>query len=91
MDVEQMRTVTAPNNSKASFLKFEDKDTIWKLSISINEAASMSGLGRSSIYEAMVSGKLKAKKSGKRTIILVRDLNDFLAALPAANFGPPSN
>ena len=57
-----------------------------KLALSIAETCKMTGLGRSSIYEAIAQGKLRAKKSGARTIILPIDLSEFLAALPAANF-----
>ena len=41
------------------------------------------GLGsRSEIYEALKEGKLKAKKRGRRTIILPGDGRAYLASLP---------
>lgn len=57
-----------------------------KLALSFAEIISETGLGRSSLYKAIAQGKLKAKKAGSRTIILRADLNEFLAALPAATF-----
>lgn len=50
--------------------------------LSILEACQVSGIGRTKIYEAIGDGALKAKKFGKRTIILRSDLQKFLADLP---------
>lgn len=54
-----------------------------RLSFSINETVASTGLGRSSIYEAIREGRLRARKVGRRTVVLAADLNDFLASLPA--------
>jgi len=53
-----------------------------QLAFDILGAAKTSGLGRSLIYAAMGTGELRAKKLGKRTIILASDLEKFLEALP---------
>jgi excisionase family DNA binding protein len=87
---QTMNHIGKSNYLNAPLLKYAVDDPIWKLTVSIKEASQLSGLGRSTIYEAMVSGKLKAKKSGKRTIILIGELNDFLAALPSATFASPT-
>jgi excisionase family DNA binding protein len=50
--------------------------------LSIAEACAVAGLGRTKIYEAISDGSLKARKCGKRTIILRADLQSFLSALP---------
>jgi excisionase family DNA binding protein len=50
--------------------------------LSVPEACRVSGLGRTKIYEAIAAGRLKARKFGKRTIILRLDLQQFLVALP---------
>lgn len=50
--------------------------------LSVGEACSIAGIGRTKIYEAIAEGKLKARKYGKRTIILRNDLNGFLSSLP---------
>ena len=50
--------------------------------LSVLEACSIARIGRTKIYEAIATGSLKARKFGKRTIILRTDLQDFLSALP---------
>jgi excisionase family DNA binding protein len=50
--------------------------------LSILEACRVAGIGRTKIYEAIAGGSLKARKFGKRTIILRTDLQNFLSALP---------
>lgn len=50
--------------------------------LSILEACRVAGIGRTKIYEAIADGSLKARKFGKRTIILRADLQSFLTALP---------
>lgn len=52
--------------------------------LSIPEVSSVSGIGRTKIYEAIANGSLKARKAGRRTLILRDDLKAFLAALPVA-------
>ncbi len=50
--------------------------------LSITEACRIAGIGRTKIYEAIAGGCLKARKLGKRTIVLRSDLNSFLTGLP---------
>jgi len=54
-----------------------------KISITIKEACELSGLSRSSIYKLFQTGALTPRKSGARTLILVKDLEDYLANLPS--------
>lgn len=49
-----------------------------QLSLSIEEARAATGLGRTKLYQLINSGELKARKIGKRTIILKDDLEAFL-------------
>jgi len=56
-----------------------------KLALTIQEAVSVSGLSRSSIYILLRDRKLQARKSGKRTLILAKDLERFLKSLPSAS------
>ncbi len=61
-----------------------------QLSLSIEEIRAATGIGRTKIYEAIGSGALKARKWGKRTIVLKDDLDAFLSRLesyPAENKG----
>lgn len=55
-----------------------------ELAVTIIEAARRSGVGRSSIYQAVNRGELKLKKSGRRSLILVEDLKVWVNALPDA-------
>ena len=50
---------------------------------SIAEATRIAGIGRNTIYDALADGRLRARKIGRRTLILRADLRDFLAGLPA--------
>ena len=50
--------------------------------LSISEACRVAGIGRTKIYEAISDGRLKARKLGKRTLVLRADLQSFLANLP---------
>jgi excisionase family DNA binding protein len=49
---------------------------------SIAEVMLQSGLGRDTIYKAINSGRLPARKVGRRTIVLATDMQRFLEALP---------
>jgi excisionase family DNA binding protein len=55
---------------------------------SIAEVMLQSGLGRDTIYKAIRQGQLKARKIGRRTIVLATDLQAFLESLPV--FGEPA-
>jgi excisionase family DNA binding protein len=50
--------------------------------LSILEACGVAGVGRSKVYEAIANKRLKARKLGKRTIILRSELQLFLTTLP---------
>lgn len=52
-----------------------------QISLSIEEARTITGIGRTNLYKAINSGVLKARKYGKRTIILRDDLDAFLNSL----------
>lgn len=54
-----------------------------QLSFTIEEACTVTGIGRTKLYEVLDSGKLPAKKLGKRTLILKTDLMVFLSSLEA--------
>jgi excisionase family DNA binding protein len=54
----------------------------------IADACKVAGLGRTTIYAALKSGALPARKCGRRTLILAADLESFLDNLPAAREFP---
>lgn len=58
---------------------------IGPIALSVREVIEITALCRSSVYRDIKSGKLPAKKSGVRTIVLMRDLQDYIAALPSAS------
>ncbi|MFI8666461.1 helix-turn-helix domain-containing protein [Qipengyuania sp. NPDC077410] len=60
-----------------------DAERLNPLAMTIEEAAHVARLSRSTIYLALRDGSLTARKVGRRTIIRVEDLRQFLAALPA--------
>lgn len=53
-----------------------------RLAYGIEDFAAAAGLGRTTVYEEIASGRLKARKVGKRTLILVEDARAFLSGLP---------
>ena len=57
-------------------------DTSEKLGLSAREAAHLAGIAVSTLYLKMDSGELVARKLGRRTVILRRDLEKFLSGLP---------
>ena len=62
----------------------EAPQEVRKLSYSIAETVVLTGLGRSTIYEEIHSKRLRARKIGRRTIILAEDLTNFLVSLPVS-------
>ena len=56
-----------------------------KLTLTVNEATALTGLGRSTIYRLINDGKLKPRKVGKRTLFLMSEIRDFIENLPEPN------
>ena len=53
--------------------------------VSIAEASRMVGLGRTSLYKSIADGRLKTRKSGRRTLVETGALRDFIEALPSSD------
>jgi predicted DNA-binding transcriptional regulator AlpA len=53
-----------------------------KIAVTLPEATELSGIGRSSLYKLFNEGKLTPRKSGKRALVLVSELELYLNNLP---------
>jgi excisionase family DNA binding protein len=51
----------------------------------ISDVCKLTGLGRTSVYAAIKSGELTARRWRRRTVVLAADLQAFLNNLPKSN------
>lgn len=61
----------------------DDAKTRTPITLTIPGTVEVSGLSRSTIYEALKKGDLTAVKAGRRTLIRHAELEEYLARLPA--------
>ncbi|RWP40148.1 MAG: DNA-binding protein [Mesorhizobium sp.] len=54
------------------------------ISVDIADAVSMSGISRSGLYKLFKAGKITPRKNGKRTLVLVSELQSYVESLPKA-------
>ena len=59
-----------------------------QLAYSIAETCAAGRTGRTSVYKAIASGELVARKRGRRTVILHDDLLRWLTSLPTVTPKP---
>jgi excisionase family DNA binding protein len=59
-----------------------------QLAYTVTEACIAGRTGRTSLYDEINSGKLRAVKRGRRTLILADDLRRWLEGLPAVEAKP---
>jgi excisionase family DNA binding protein len=51
---------------------------------SVEDTARLAGVGRTTVFEAIRTGQLRARKIGRRTVILDQDSRAWLNAMPLA-------
>lgn len=59
-----------------------------KLSYSPNEVPEVTGIGRTTVYAEIAEGRLRARKIGRRTVVLHDDLVEWLSELPERQVTP---
>jgi excisionase family DNA binding protein len=53
-----------------------------RISLGVPEAAKATGIGQTKLREEITAGRLIARKLGKRTLIAMVDLENWIANLP---------
>jgi excisionase family DNA binding protein len=56
-----------------------------KLAYSLSEVSELVGISRSAIYLALRARELRAVKGGRKTLVLAKDLDEWLEKLPTKN------
>lgn len=56
-----------------------------RIALTIDEAAAAVGIGRTLVFSEIKTGRLIARKVGRRTVILQDDLELWLAACPVSH------
>jgi excisionase family DNA binding protein len=57
-------------------------DPLSPLCLSVAEACKVAGIGRTGLYQAINCGSLIVRKAGRRTLVPVDSLKQWLASLP---------
>jgi excisionase family DNA binding protein len=76
--VSQERKISEPEQ------RFRDRHRAW----SIDQFCQCFGIGRTTVYEQIKQGRLRARKIGKRTIITDHDAEEWLRHLPNVGTRP---
>lgn len=61
-------------------VRFDERSGVEPLAVSPGEAARLAGVGRTTLYAAITAGELRSIKLGKRRLIAVEALRNWLSA-----------
>ncbi|WP_288637875.1 helix-turn-helix domain-containing protein [uncultured Oxalobacter sp.] len=61
----------------------ENDKTTGKLLFSVKEFCEIVGIGRTTFYQEVKAGRIKAKKMGRSTLITKSELERFIEELPS--------
>jgi excisionase family DNA binding protein len=61
---------------------FHRRPELQPKALSIEQVGRVSGVGKTKLYELIAAGTLKSRKVGRRRLVLLTDLNEFLQSLP---------
>jgi hypothetical protein len=75
------KSSAAPRDPQFTNIGFQPRGP--PLAYRIDEFVRISGLGRTSVYAALKTGRLSAIKAGSRTLILAESTHQYLRSLPA--------
>jgi excisionase family DNA binding protein len=64
--------------------------SIQQRAMGVAEFCRRYAIGRTRVYEELKTGRLRARKCGRRTIITEDDAEDWLKQLPVVQTGPVS-
>lgn len=53
-----------------------------KIAVTIREATMLSGLGKTTIFDLLKREKLTRRKAGRKTLILLAELQAYVESLP---------
>jgi len=62
-----------------------------RIALSAEEAATSAGVSRTRIFQAIKSGEMTCRKSGKTTVIEVAELARWVRSLPTKGRNPEEN
>ena len=65
-------------------MEVQEGNTGYKAAFTIRQFCDAYGVGRSLVYEELKAGRLRARKAGGRTLVLVEDANAWAQNLPEA-------
>jgi hypothetical protein len=74
-----------PHMHESSITKME----VTPLLVSVPQGCQIIGRGTAAMYELIGAGKVKAVKSGGRTLLIYESLVAYVAGLPPAKVAPP--